>query len=294
MTRLRVGTRASDLALIQANWVIEQLRAADATLAVEIVAIKTAGDMVKGPRSDAAWPVGAFTTEIERALLGGDIDLAVHSYKDLPAAATPGLIVAAVPDREAVHDVLVAREPIDLDHLPRRFRIGTGSPRRAAQWRRWADVVIVPIRGNVPTRLKRMESDALDGVVLAAAGLNRLGVDLAYTANLPLDRFVPAPAQGALAVQIREDAAFRETIARLDHPLTRRRVDAERSFLKATNAGCHVPVAALATIADQCVALHGQWFSDDGERLVEGIEVGGDAEQVGTTLANRLREQRNP
>lgn len=289
MTHLRVGTRGSDLALWQTHWVIEQLRIAHPSLSVEEIIIKTHGDIAADQRIDADWPVGGFVGAIEEALAAGRIDFAVHSYKDLPTQTTPGLTIAAVPSRELVNDVLVTHTTVDLDHLPHGFRLGTSSQRRAAQFCRLChDIQIVPIRGNVPTRIAKIERDKLDGVVLAAAGLKRLGIDPPHQIDLPTDRFVPSPAQGALAVQTRVNGTAAELIKVLDDGVSRRAVDAERSFLQAIGAGCHTPVGALATIDGAKISVHGQLFSDDHRRVAEGVEAGEDSETVGRRLALRL------
>ena len=197
MTRLRVGTRGSDLALRHTRWVCDLLRGVDADLEFEEVVIKTHGDIATGQPLDTDFPVGGFVSAIEQALLERRIDFAVHSYKDLPTAPTPGLMIAAVPTRESPHDVLVTRVPVDLGNLPRGIRLGTSSPRRAAQMRRQGEVEIVPVRGNVPTRVAKVKSGELDGVVLAAAGLKRLGLRPPNLIDLPVDQFVPPPPHGA-------------------------------------------------------------------------------------------------
>ncbi len=288
MTTLRVGTRGSDLALWQTRWVATRLRAAQPSLTVEQIIIKTHGDLATQQQFDADWPVGGFVGAIENALLNNEIDFAVHSFKDLQTAVTDGLVVAAIPEREDVQDVLVTRAPVELDKLPNGFKIGTSSPRRAAQFRRLGGVEIVPVRGNVPTRVAKLERDGLDGVVLAAAGLNRLGINVAHRIDLPTDRFVPAPAQGALAIQTRVGDPTQRTVQSLDHALTRRVVEAERAFLKGISAGCHVPVGALAEPDGDGVSLHGQLFSDDGTRMVEGVVSGLSPDGVGAELAGRL------
>ena len=288
MTTLRVGTRGSDLALWQTRWVATRLRAAQPSLTVEQIIIKTHGDLATEQRFDADWPVGGFVGAIESALLNNEIDFAVHSFKDLQTAVTDGLVVAGIPQREDVHDVLVTRAPVELDKLPSGFTLGTSSPRRAAQFRRLGGVEIVPVRGNVPTRVAKLEGDGLDGVVLAAAGLNRLGINVPHRIDLPTDRFVPAPAQGALAIQTRDGDPTQRTVRFLDHALTRRVVEAERAFLKGISAGCHVPVGALAELDGDGVSLHGQLFSDDGTRMVEGVASGRSPEAVGEELAGRL------
>lgn len=256
MRELRVGTRGSDLALIQTRWVCQRLRAHDPTLVIREVLISTHGDLRPDAPIDDDWPMGGFVGAIEQALLEGRIDVAVHSFKDLPSSSTEGLAIAAVPERAVVNDVLVLREPVGLSSVPQGYRIGTSSPRRAAQWRRFARVEIVSIRGNVPTRLARMERESLDGVVLAAAGLNRLSIEPPHMLELPLGEFLPAPAQGALAVQVREgDDAVVAVVSRVDHGPSRLRVEAERALLAVVGPGCHTPVAALAWLADERSAI---------------------------------------
>ncbi|MCP3903899.1 MAG: hydroxymethylbilane synthase [Planctomycetes bacterium] len=288
MTVLRVGTRGSRLALTQTRWVCDHLRKAHGDLEVEEIIIATHGDTAVDQPFDDAWPVGSFVNALERALLDSEIDFAVHSYKDLPSASPPGLVIAAIPRREVVQDVLVTREEVTLDALPAGFRVGTSSPRRAAQMRRLADVEIVPIRGNVPTRIEKIETEGLGGVILAAAGLRRMGIEPPHVVDLPPERFVPAPAQGALAVQTRADDPAAPVVALLDDALTRRLVAAERSFLAAIGAGCRTPVGALARSTDDRVELRGQLFDDDGLVCVEAIETGQDPRRVGAALAERL------
>ena len=289
MKVLRVGTRGSELALCQTNWVCGRLGRAHPSLSIEPVIIKPHGDLVTEQDFGPAWPVGAFVSAIERALLERRIDFAVHSYKDLPTTETAGLAIAATPVREVVHDILLTRTRVRaLEDLPAGARIGTNSPRRAAQLHRLGDWRIVPIRGNVPTRIAKMEGEELDGVVLAAAGLKRLGLEYPHVIELPAERFLPAPAQGALAVQTRQDGAAADLLAVLDDPPTRRAVTAERSFLRRTNAGCHAPVAALATVDGEEVSLRGRLFTDDYARCAEGVEHGPDPQGVGVSLADRL------
>lgn len=290
MIRLRVGTRGSELALRQTRWVCDLLRAVHAGLEFEEVVIKTHGDIATGQPLDTDFPVGGFVGAIEQALLDERIVFAVHSYKDLPTAATPGLVIAAVPAREAPHDVLVTCQPVDLSSLPRGIRLGTSSPRRAAQMRRQGEVEIVPIRGNVPSRIAQV-GKGLDGVVLAAAGLKRLGLHPPNRIDLPVDRFVPAPAQGALAVQVREGDPKVTLLAVIEHNPSRRSVEAERSFLRHLHAGCHTPVGALATVSGSTIALHGQLFSDDGLRMAEGTATGDDPQSLGRSWADHLARE---
>ncbi len=288
MTRLRVGTRGSDLALWQTNWVCERLREAHPSLEIEPTIIKTHGDVATDRNFDKDWPVGAFVSALENALLERRVDFAVHSFKDLQTAETEGLTIAATPPREVVHDVLLTRTPMRLEDLPEGARIGTGSPRRTAQLKRLGDFEIVPIRGNVPTRVAKIERDGLDGVVLAAAGVKRLGIEHPHVIELSTNKFVPAPAQGALAIQTRANDPAEKMIAALNHEPTHRAVDAERFVLSAINAGCHTPVGALAQTDVERINLHALLFSDDFERWVEGVESGDDPREVGETLGRRL------
>jgi hydroxymethylbilane synthase len=247
---LRLGTRASALASTQAQTVADAITAASG-VAVELVPITTEGD-----RSSAAIEqlggTGVFVTAIRRALLEGSIDLAVHSYKDLPTAPEPGLILAAVPRREDPRDALVARDALTLGELPQGARVGTGAPRGVAQRRALGlGLEVVPIRGNVDTRLGKVTGGELDAVVLARAGLTRLGRLDEVTETLDPLQVLPAPAQGALAVECRiGDARVRELAGRLEDPSTRACVTAERAALAALQAGCTAPVAAYAEVAE--------------------------------------------
>jgi hydroxymethylbilane synthase len=288
MTRLRVGTRGSRLALTQTRWVCEKLAAAQPSVATDQIIIKTHGDIERDRPFDESWPAGSFVTALESALVADQIDVAVHSYKDLPSRSPDGLTVAAVPEREAVHDVLVTREPVDLDRLAPGFRLGTGSPRRSAQFRRLAEVEILPLRGNVPTRLEKLDRGDYDGIVCAAAGLRRLGIEPAHVSVLPPQRFVPAPAQGALAVQARAGDAAAGVVGVLEHAETRRAVIAERAFLAHIEAGCQTPLGAWASLESGAITLRGQLFSEDGTDMVEGVEMGDDPVAVGERLADRL------
>jgi hydroxymethylbilane synthase len=285
---LRVGTRGSDLALWQTNWVCDRLRAIHPLLVIERVIIKTHGDLAANEPFGPSWPAGAFVGAVEVALLDGRVDLAVHSYKDLPTAETVGLTIAATPVRGAVHDVLLTRGVTRLEDLPAGARIGTNSARRAAQLRQVGTFEFVPIRGNVPTRIAKLEREGLDGVVLAAAGLERLGIAHPYRIDLPTDRFVPAPAQGALAVQTRAGTSSAALVAEIDDPATRRAVTAERAVLLEIEAGCHTPVGALATATGEEITLRAQLFSDDHVRMVSGTAAGRDPVALGAALARRL------
>jgi len=258
---LRVGTRGSELARRQTDWVVRHLRMAAPGDQFEVVVVTTHGDTTTQNPTDKDWPLGGFVSTIEQALLEGRVDIAVHSYKDLPTTPTDGLVVAAVPRRELPRDVLVTRESADWRSLPAGFRIGTGSPRRAAQFRRLGGVEIVPVRGNVPTRVAKVEEGLVDGVVLAAAGLARLGMNVPIRIDLPVDEFVPAPAQGALAVQVGSSSDLIERVRLIEDEASRKAVQAERAFLQEVGTGCHVPVGALASVTANQIALRGQLFT---------------------------------
>jgi hydroxymethylbilane synthase len=288
MRSLKIGTRGSDLALKQTEWVREQLRVADPSLEIEQVVIDTPGDAATAQPIDQSWPVGAFVSALERALLAERIDVAVHSYKDLPTVPTAGLSIAAVPVREAVHDVLLTTTEMGLDELPSGARIGTSSPRRAAQLKRLGDFEVIPVRGNVPTRIAKLKSRGLDGVILAAAGLRRLGIVHPHWIDLNVETFVPAPGQGALAVQVRTESGTMRHVTVLDDGPSRVCVNAERSFLAEINAGCHTPTGALATFDSAGLSLHARLFSEDHSRDVEGTESGDDPVAIGILLAHRL------
>lgn len=254
---VRIGTRGSDLALAQARLVCGMLERAHAGCRCELVVISTAGDdRPDAPIGGAGWPAGAFTGAIERALRDGGVDLAVHSYKDMSAHDSPGLVVAAAPARAAVHDVLVTRDGVGIDDVPPGFRIGTGSPRRTAQIGHFCSgAVVVPIRGNVPTRIAKVSRGEVDGVVLAAAGLGRLGMGSRWievdgvrlgVRELDVERFVPCSCQGALAVQARAGGEWEAFARVIDDAEVRVCTDAERLFCREFGATCHTAVGVLA------------------------------------------------
>jgi hydroxymethylbilane synthase len=287
---LRVGARGSDLSLAQTGWLIDRLRAAHPGLTARIVTIETHGDKDQSSALDRLWPPGGFVREVEQALLDGRIDLAVHSLKDMPTEPVPGLIVAAVPARENPADVLLTREPVHLDRLHAGFRIGSSSPRRTHQLLRHAPrVTIEPIRGNVPTRIRKVMEGVYDGVILAAAGLSRLKIAHEHVTALPLTEFLPAPGQGALAAQTREDSPARALLAAIDDAGARACTGAERAFLRACGGGCHAALGALATVSGGVLTLRGHLFVD-GARA-DGEERGdpADAEAIGAALARRVR-----
>ena len=249
---LRLGTRRSKLAMAQSGLVAEAVRRVTGR-PVELVEITTYGDVSREHLAQIGG-TGVFVAALRDALLRGEVDFAVHSLKDLPTAQPEGLTVAAVPPREDPRDVIVARDALKFTDLPRGSRIGTGSPRRAAQLNAYArihglDIETVPIRGNVDTRIRYVRDGELDAVVLAAAGLNRMGRADEVTDFLSVDTVLPAPGQGALAVECAaDDAELIAALAELDDPFTRIAVTAERSLLAALEAGCSAPVGALADL----------------------------------------------
>jgi hydroxymethylbilane synthase len=288
---LRVGTRGSDLALWQTNWITSLLANSRPDVTIEQEIITTHGDANVEAAFDGAWPVGSFVSAIEAVLMQERVDFAVHSFKDLTTQSPDDLVIAAVPPRADVHDVLLTREAMTLDEVGDGFRVGSSSPRRAAQMKRHAKVEIVPLRGNVPTRVEKLNSGDYDGVILAAAGLNRLGITPEHTIVLPTGRFVPAPAQGAVAVQVKRGTPAEAIIASIDDFPSHRAVRAERSLIAAVEAGCQTPVGALATLNGDEVTLHAQLFSDDGVAFTEGSHTGDDPVIVGRELGLRLRAE---
>jgi hydroxymethylbilane synthase len=294
---LRIGTRASLLARTQTQWVVDALAAQQPELAIETVPVSTEGDRSAAPLSQLGG-TGVFVSALREALLAGTIDVAVHSYKDLPTAPAAGIALAAVPQREDPRDALCARDGLTLLELPRGARIGTGSPRRAAQLRALdLGLQIVPIRGNVDTRLAKVGTE-LDGVVLALAGLRRLGRTELVSEPLDPLQVLPAPAQGALAVECRAgDTGTLELLAGLDHAGCRAAVAAERALLAALEAGCSAPVGALAEISEdehgrEEVFLRGSVTAVDGSNAVRLSATGErkSAEEVGRRLAAELIE----
>ena len=291
---LRLGTRSSALALAQSGGVAATV-IADLGRQVELVRVQTQGDLSAAAISQIGG-TGVFVTALRDALLRGDVDLAVHSYKDLPTAAADELVIAAVPPRQDARDVLVARDGLTLGELPAGSRVGTGSPRRTAQLRALGlGLEVVPIRGNVDTRIRKVADGELDGVVLARAGLARLDRLAEVTEALDPLQMLPAPAQGALALECRaDDAELIELLAALDDPDSRAAVDAERALLGHLEAGCTAPVGALAEVAEGDdgteIFLRGLVAALDGTDVVRLSATGptSDARGVGRRLAAEL------
>lgn len=301
--RIRLGTRGSALARWQAEWVAAQLKSLG--VEVELVPITTSGDQQQGPieaigRQGLGGPglgepglggPGVFTKEIQRALLDDRIDLAVHSLKDLPTDEVPGLCLAAVPERAPVGDALVCPQYASLGELPQGAVVGTGSLRRRAQLlHARGDLQIKDIRGNVDTRLRKLRQGQYDAVVLAEAGLRRLGLAEQITQLLPTAILMPAVGQGALGLETRgDDQAARRSVGPLDHPPTHQAVVAERAMLAALQGGCLAPIAAWGRIEDDRLKFTGRVLSPDGSRKLEATLTAAEAEAV--ELGLRVAEQ---
>ena len=275
---LRIGTRGSRLARAQADIAIAAL----ARLPfgpVETVTIATEGDAISARRPTGGWVAsdGQFTRALERALLDRRVDVVVHSFKDLPTEPTEQLVIAAVLERGDPRDCVIAADGGGLDAVTFGGRIGTSSTRRAAQLAAArSDLIAVPIRGNVENRLRRLGAGEYDGLVLAAAGLDRLGIDVAPASRLPFELMLPAPAQGALALQVRSgDTGLRAALASLDHAPTRVAVEAERSLLRSIGGGCLAPLGALGEVTGSTLRLRAA-FEDPAGGLVR-VEASGPA-----------------
>jgi len=292
---IRIGTRSSALALWQARWIVGQLQTLHPQARFTVVEVQTQGDRDREVPLYQVGSVGLFVKELEIALLKEEIDIAVHSLKDMPSQLPPGLTIAAVPKREDPRDALVSRLGLSLEELPQGARVGTGSRRRAAELLTARhDLRILNIRGNVDTRLRKAESEPYDAVVLAVAGLVRLGRVERITQILPPEIMLPAGGQGALAVEVRAgDRHAADLAARLDHPPTRHAVSAERAFLARLGGGCHAPVAAYAVEEDGHIRLRALASSPDGKTLVRGERRGPAThwEGLGRGLAEELLAQ---
>ena len=294
MTSLRIGTRSSSLAIKQAQWVADRLSDCFPRLEVQIITIKTLGDehlTVPLSRLDGK---GFFTSELEEALLDNLIDIAVHSFKDLPYELSQGLEISACCEREDPRDVLVSKDNLSLEDLPSRSQVGTSSLRRVAQVLSLRpDVACVSIRGNLDTRLRKLdESSDLSGIVVAAAGMHRLGLHQRISHYLDDESFLPAAAQGVIAVEIsteRDD--IRSLVSRINHLPSEFEARAERCFLNAMGGGCHASVGARAVYAEGSLKLRGRVLSLDGSKMLSVQTEGTDPELVGSLAAEDALRQ---
>lgn len=296
--KIVVGTRGSKLALIQTNWVVEELKKANPEIEFEIKIIKTKGDLVTHLPLHKIGDKGLFTREIEQQLLDREIDLAVHSMKDMPSTLPQGLKFANVPRREDPRDILVLKENYKtIEDLPHGARIGTGSKRRIYQLLKYRpDLEVVPIRGNIDTRIRKIEDENLHGIVLAAAGLLRAGLEEHISYYLPTNIMIPAPAQGALALEIREnDSHMEEIISHIKDETTEIQVAAERGFLAGVNGSCHVPMGAYCEINDDKLILTGLYGDEEGKKLVVKSIEGSvkDSSKIGFDLAEEVLKEYN-
>ncbi len=289
-----IGTRGSQLALWQAEWVKQQLETVAPGLSVSLKRIQTSGDKIQDVPLAKIGGKGLFVKEIEEALLRKDIDLAVHSMKDMPSILPDGLHIICVPEREDPRDAFLGHEGQGLAHLSAGGRVGTSSLRRQAQLlHHRKDLNIEMLRGNLDTRLRKLREGQFDAIVLAASGLKRLGWEEAVTEYLPMDISLPAIGQGALGLEGREDDWFvRELVGKFEHYPTRVAVDAERALLATLEGGCQVPIGGHANLQDNTLQLEGLVASVDGHRYVRRT-ITGPAEaatDLGKTLAEQLLE----
>lgn len=295
MFRLRLGTRGSRLALWQADWVAREMHRFHPTLQIEMKVIKTQGDKILDVALSKIGDKGLFTKEIENELLAGEIDLAVHSMKDLPTILPSGLIAGAVLPRENPQDVLISSQGFNLETLPRGGRIGTSSLRRIAQMKALRpDLRPVDLRGNLETRLKKMEDQKLDGIILAYAGVKRLGFDACITQMIDTQVILPAVSQGAVVAEVRAtDQDTRKLIAPINDQATDAATRAERALLRELEGGCQVPIAALAQVRGDRLQLRAMVASLDGEHVIRDSQDGeiDRAEDIGRNLAKRMLDR---
>ncbi|HID34912.1 MAG TPA: hydroxymethylbilane synthase [Anaerolineae bacterium] len=284
---LTFATRPSALARWQTNHVADLLRRAHPGLEVRVEVIVTQGDRILDKPLPAIGGKGLFTAELEAALRAGRVDAAVHSLKDLPVEDAPGLVIGLTPPRADVRDALICPGGWTLDELPSGAVVGTSSPRRQAQLLAYRpDLVVKPIRGNVDTRIRKAREGLYDAVVLAAAGVMRLGLEEVVTQYLPLEVMLPAPGQGVLGVQCRaDDDRTRSLLAAVEDPTARAAAQAERAFLAGLGGGCSIPVAAYAESVANGLRLRGLVASPDGARLLRVEAVGDEPLALGQRLA---------
>lgn len=292
---IRIGSRGSPLAMWQANWIKSQLEALHDGLTVEIIQIKTSGDKILDVPLAKIGGKGLFVKEIEEALLRDQIDIAVHSMKDVPVNMPDGLSIPVITQRENPLDALISKNNLKLSDLPQKARVGTGSLRRTAQLLKYRpDLEIVPLRGNINTRIKKLETEGLDAVILATAGLRRMGWQDKITESIDPDILLPAMGQGAIGIEARRfDVEVMELIVPLDDEETHAALDAERAFLKVLEGGCQVPIGDYAVLDNEDLWIRGLVASLDGKEIIQSEKKGNphQAKDVGESLANELLKQ---
>lgn len=299
MRTIVVGSRQSALALTQTNQVIDALEKLAAELRLEVCfevkKIVTKGDQILDVTLSKVGGKGLFVKEIEQALLNGEIDMAVHSMKDMPALLPEGLVNGAVPLRQDPRDCLISREGVDLDGLPHGAKVGTSSLRRSSQLLAYRpDLKLEWIRGNIDSRLRKLETEGFDAILLAAAGLKRMGWEDRITSYLPVEICLPAVGQGALGIQCREDdAELLGLLGRYQDGDTARTVAAERSLLASLNGGCQVPIGAYAVLGEDGKTVHltGMVGKPDGSLLLKESATGADPEALGREVARLLADK---
>ena len=292
---IKIGTRGSRLALTQTNFVADKIKKIMPEANIEICIIKTSGDIMEDISLLKMGGKGVFVKEIEDALLSGAIDLAVHSMKDVPTEVPAGLEFVAILQREDVRDILASKDNRKIEQMPRGARIGTGSLRRASQLLAvLPDVVIIPLRGNLDTRLKKIETEKLAGVIVAAAGMKRMGLADRITQFLPVEIMLPAVGQGALGLELRTgDDELKKNLAKINHAPTYTEITAERSFLRHLGGGCRLPIAALGKLEGDKLSLEGLVADPQGSSIIRDKVQGADfeAEELGKRLAKIILEK---
>ena len=288
-----VGARGSKLSIAQTDWVISELQKTDSSLSFDIKPITTKGDTDTRPLF-AMEQKGIFEKEIDRAVFEKEVDFAVHSLKDVPSQLDPNLIISCIPKREAVNDVLITRDGFDIEEIPSGSVIGSSSLRRAVQvTRKRPDVIVKPVRGNIETRIKKVEEGKFDGIVLAQAGITRLGTDIKIS-KLPTNDFVPSPGQGALAIVSRKDnSSTLEMLKKIEDYRSRMEIEAERALSDSVDSGCRFPVGAVATSDANSLTLKVAVYSMDGKKSII-LEKTGSIEEphaLGRLLGDELRDR---
>jgi hydroxymethylbilane synthase len=289
---LRIGTRGSRLALVQSHWVKERIQTTYPDVQVALVTIKTTGDTILDSPLSKVGGKGLFVKEIEEALIRGEVHLAVHSMKDVPALLPEPLILSAYPEREDPRDAMISVRYSSMDQLPEGALVGTSSLRRSSQLlQKRPDLHVESLRGNVDTRLRKLEEGKYDAIILAVAGLTRFGLEHRVTGILPAEWMLPAVGQGALGIEVRrEDRETRRLLTFLDHSSTREAVLAERAFLKELEGGCQVPIGALAVLKGEELCLEGMVAELDGSRVIRQTQIGDRRmpEAIGVALARAI------